>query len=86
MRNPFSSGEFYMCRDGSTEPKMPAADEVNQDDVATLREIESALEYVESESKHSSDHDIAICTDPISVGKRRQEFLAADPSDSDDAA
>ena len=46
---------------------------VNQDDVETLRSIEAALEWVESE--RPSGPDIATCLDPV----RRSEFPAADP-------
>ena len=46
---------------------------VNQDDVETLRRIEAALEWVESE--RPSGPAIATCLDPV----RRSEFPAADP-------
>lgn len=54
-----------------TEPCMPVAD----DDAITLRMIEAALAIVECE--RDSDHAIAVCAAPESVGRSRSEIPAA---------
>ncbi len=84
MRRPFDyeSGDFTSTHDGKTDPLLPVALEVNEDEIATLREIAVALEYVEAE--RDSGHDIALCTEPESVGSRRSEFPSALPSTDDE--
>ncbi len=88
MRKPMlESGESMITRDGHTEPLLPIADdldEVDQDDVETLREIKAALAFVEAD--RNSDHDISVCTAPESVGSRRSEFPAADPPSTGDVS
>jgi len=58
-----------------TEPYLPVSDEINQDEIDTLREIECALEVVERISTHNLDDAIDSCTNPT----RRTEFPAAAP-------
>lgn len=56
-----------------TEPAMPAAETVDQNEVITLREIELTLAMVEAE--RDSGEAIDVCTSST----RRTEFPAVDP-------
>ncbi len=80
MRKSFDVNDVWSCRDGETEPSIPSQppvvvvdDEVNQDEIETLRDIKTALEYVEAHA--DCEEAIESCTSSV----RRSEFVAAPP-------
>ncbi len=78
MRPPFDDWNMYedIAR-GDTEPAISVhVVEDTSDDEPTLRMMRAALRLVPDDD---SDHDIAVCVAPESVGRSRSEIPVALP-------